>query len=66
MSVCWNKKELVSISRAYIGDDTDTNYQKSDTNLIFKVINSFIYRCLNQYQAMIPITDTNRILNKCK
>ena len=50
MSVCWNKIELVSVSRAYIGDDTDTNYKKIDTNSILEFINSFIYLGLNQYQ----------------
>ena len=61
MSVCWNKKELVSVSRAYIGDDTDTNHQKSDTNLIIKISNPFIHSCLNQYQVVILFNDTNQI-----
>ena len=61
MSLCCNKIELVSVSRAYIGDDTDTNYQKSDTNLIFTVINPFIFQCLNQYQSVILCNDTNQI-----
>jgi hypothetical protein len=59
MLACCENQKLVSVSRAYIGNDTDTNFKKHDTDTKNASHKRLKYRHLLLYQYMTLTYDTN-------